>query len=461
MKKGFKKVLRGAACLLMIFAAGCSSDGGSSGKGSVAEDSENGTVGISVTVDGTIKCNFCGKEYQKKAEALACQHYRCNVCDSAYKSEEETLTCTDHITVTFVDSAGANDDVSQTVKSGSTVNVPDWSVAGKELAWESNNDAYSNPAAVLECEGSVSVTFTAKYTTIYTCGFCGKTYYAQNEADNCVHYICQNEDCEKHNSGYATKAEADSCSLKDGCPAYTVTCECGTVYSTDAEKESCVHYTITFADSEGVYEAEPQIIKAGVNPVVPSWTKENFTLSWSSEITAATENVTYTAIWTELPKCSNCGEHYATETAAANCAKIEGCPQFGKDNDWVAGDASPAAWLTGMTGTVSSDKNKVPYAAKNYKKYLKIKRDIAITVTPVMEGNITVYIAANKDSTDSTKTASAIFNGAAVGSAYQLPAYNAVNPDPFVIPVTEEMVGKPVVITTSYEALWFAITLNE
>lgn len=316
MKKGLKKVLRGAACLLMIFAAGCSSDGGSSGKGSVAGDSENGTVGISVTVDGTIKCNFCGKEYQKKAEALACQHYRCNVCDSAYKSAEEVLTCTDHITVTF-------------------------------------------------------------------------------------------------------------------------------------------------ADSEGVYEAEPQIIKAGVNPVVPSWTKENFTLSWSSEITAATENVTYTAIWTELPKCSNCGEHYATETAAANCAKIDGCPQFGKDNDWVAGDASPAAWLTGMTGTVSSDKRKVPYAAKNYKEYLKIKRDIAITVTPVMEGNITVYIAANKDSTDSNKTASATFNGAAVGSAYQLPAYNAVNPDPFVIPVTEEMVGKPVVITTSYEALWFAITLNE
>ena len=93
MKKGFKKVLRGAACLLMIFAAGCSSDGGSSGKGSVAGDSENGTVGISVTVDGTIKCNFCGKEYQKKAEALACQHYRCNVCDSAYKSGVILKSC--------------------------------------------------------------------------------------------------------------------------------------------------------------------------------------------------------------------------------------------------------------------------------------------------------------------------------------------------------------------------------
>ena len=111
--------------------------------------------------------------------------------------------------------------------------------------------------------------------------------------------------------------------------------------------------------------------------------------------------------------------------------------------------------------TYMLDSKKVPYAAKNYTKYLKIKKDIAITVTPVMEGNITVYIAANKESTDSTKTASAKFNGAAVGSDYQLPAYNAVNPDPFVIPVTEEMVGKPVVITTTSEALWFAITLNE
>lgn len=460
MKKGFKKVLRGAACLLMIFAAGCSSDGGSSGKGSVAGDSENGTVGISVTVDGTIKCNFCGKEYQKKAEALACQHYRCDVCDSAYKSAEEVLTCTDHITVTFVDSAGVNDDVSQTVKSGNTVNVPDWSVAGKELTWESNNDAYSDPTAVLECEGSVSVTFTSKYTTIYTCGFCGKTYYAQNEADDCVHYICQNEDCEKHISGYATEVEADSCSLKDGCPAYTVTCECGTVYSTDAEKEACVHYTISFTDPDGTNEKVSQIVKEGKVPVVPAWTKTNYSLSWSAEIVAAAGDTEYTAVWTELPKCPNCGEHYATEAAAGNCEKQDGCPQFGKVNVWVAGDALPS-WLSGISGSATSDKEKVPYDAKKYEKYLKIKKDIAITVTPVMEGNITVYIASNKGSPDASKTASAKFNGAAVGSAYQLPAYSAVNPDPFVIPVTEEMVGKPVVITTTSEALWFAITLNE
>ncbi len=458
MKKGFKKVLGMAACLLMFFAVGCSSDGDSSGK--ETGNNNTGSAGIYITVDGTIKCDFCEKEYQKKADVLACEHYKCSVCGTAYKTEEGPLSCVDHITVKFIDSTGVNSDVTQTVKSGSKVNVPDWNGDGFELSWESDNASYSDPAAVLECEGAVSVTFTAKYTTVYICDFCGQKYYSREESDSCGHYICQNENCEKHISGYATALEAENCGLKNGCPHYSVTCECGAVYSSDADKNACVHYTVSFTDPDGLNTASIQILKAGTRPVVPKWIKENYTLSWSSEVTDAAADVTYTAVWTELPKCSNCGEHYATEAAAGNCARIDGCPQFGKDNDWVAGDAALPSWLSGISGSATSDNKKVPYASKNYTRYVKIAKNTTITVTPGKTGNITLYIAANKDSTDVSKTASAVCNGVSAGSSYNLPAYNTT-PSPYVVAVSEEMVGKPVLFKTSYETLWFAITLNE
>lgn len=464
MKKGLKKVFALTSVLLMIFAAGCSDDGESSGKtggtGAGGTTADNGMVGIDITIDGTIRCGFCGKEYQKMAAAEACEHYKCGICGTAYKSADGVLACADHVTVTFVDSSGSNENVVQTVKSGSKVNVPDWSVTGAELKWESDSENFADPAGVFEGEGSVSVTFTAKYIIVYSCEFCGKNYYVQEEAEGCVHYICNNEYCEKHESGYASREEADNCALKDGCPKYSVTCECGTVYLNDADKEACVHYTISFTDPDGTNEKVLQIVKEGKVPVVPAWTKTNYTLSWSAEIVAAAGDAEYTAVWTELPKCSNCGEHYATEAAAGNCEKQDGCPQFGKVNVWVAGDALPS-WLSGISGSATSDSKKVPYAAKNYTNYMKIVKNTAITVTPVKTGNITLYLAANKDSTSADKIASAEFNGAALGSSYNLPAYKASNPAPYVIAVTEEMVGKPVVFKTSYETLWFAITLNE
>ena len=54
---------------------------------------------------------------------------------------------------------------------------------------------------------------------------------------------------------------------------------------------------VTFvSDGETVSEA---MVAVGTLPVVPTLTKEGYTLSWDKEIVAVTEAVTYTAVWTE------------------------------------------------------------------------------------------------------------------------------------------------------------------
>lgn len=99
-------------------------------------------------------------------------------------------------------------------------------------------------------------------------------------------------------------------------------------------------YSVTFTDSseEGYTSKESvtQKVKSGKKAAVPDWTRDGYVLSWSSSIdglqpsSTITSDVTFTAIWIEKPKCSNCGTHYDTEEQAAVCAVKEGCPNYGK-----------------------------------------------------------------------------------------------------------------------------------
>lgn len=97
-----------------------------------------------------------------------------------------------------------------------------------------------------------------------------------------------------------------------------------------------VAYTVTFKDDSGENKDDLQTVESGNKASAPSWSRENYTLAWSSSVdglsvdSAITSDVTFIAIWTEKPKCSNCGTHYDTEELAAACAVKEGCPNYGK-----------------------------------------------------------------------------------------------------------------------------------
>lgn len=205
-------------------------------------------------------------------------------------------------------------------------------------------------SAVVNADGSIS------------CGKCGKTYYFTEQVKNCEHYKCAT--C---GSVYYSQSEVDSCAshvtviFKDGGEngnesvtkviksgsnvvppswekdGYKLTWESNVASVTvDSAITSDVIFTAkwsktvkaTFIDSDGTNENVVVEIEAGSSAEgsAPSWTKENFTLSWTPGFTEIEIDTEYTSVWNELPKCSVCGKHYATSEEAASCAKTVDCP---------------------------------------------------------------------------------------------------------------------------------------
>lgn len=276
---------------------GSGNEGGNTGSGSEPETpavEEKGSVKITVTVDGSISCKKCGKVYNFKVQAENCEHYKCADCGTSYYTQDELDAC-QHSEIHFVDSDDESKNYTVTIKKGTKITLPEWTKEGSEIRWTSV-PADIDPASPID---AAEVTFTATWTSTYSCQFCGKVYYTSEEADACAHYTCTNEACEKHTAGYATQAEADNCALKDGCPAYKVSCSfCKKEYSHDAEKDACEHYKCA---SCGTSYFTQEALDACV-------TQEGCA-GWRAT-------------------CTNCGTEYKTQAEADNCSVKPGCKGF-------------------------------------------------------------------------------------------------------------------------------------
>ena len=290
-------------------------NGGSEPETPVVE--EKGSVAITVTVDGTISCKKCGKVYNFKVQAENCEHYKCADCGTVYYSQDELAAC-EHSVVHFVDSDSNNADYYVTIKKGTKVTLPEWTKEGCEIRWTSTPEGV-DPAAAIEAE---EVTFTATWTSTYSCEFCGKVYYTSEEKDACAHYICANEACDKHTSGYATQAEAESCNLKDGCPSYKVSCTfCKKEYSHDAEKDACAHY---ICENEACdkhtsgYETQKKADNCDLKDGCPAYkaTCSQCGKEYSHDADAAA---------CEHYKCPSCGTSYNSQAELDACKTQEGC----------------------------------------------------------------------------------------------------------------------------------------
>lgn len=306
------------------------STGGNTESGSTAE---TGSVSAVVNADGSISCGKCGKIYNFTEQAKNCEHYKCATCGFVYCSQSEVDSCTSHVTVIFKDSdENGNESVTMVIKSGSTVIPPSWEKENFALTWidENGKEAdFDNSISLSEGETEKTVTFTAKWETTYTVTFKDES---GTNADVTVDVISGEvvgsvpEWTREHftfTGWISSVAGLTTDSAITGDVTFTAK------WTEDAK------YTVKFVDSEGTNAEDTQTVYNGEKANVPTWTKENCSLSWTSSVegltidSAITGDVIFTANWTELPKCTNCGTHYATEDAANNCGKQEGCPKYG------------------------------------------------------------------------------------------------------------------------------------
>lgn len=336
-----------------------------------------------VNADGSISCGKCGKIYNFTEQAKNCEHYKCATCGSVYYSQSEVDSCTSHVTVIFKDiGENGNESVTMVIKSGSTVIPPSWEKENFALIWidENGKEAdFDDLISLSEGETEKTVTFTAKWETTYTVTFKDES---GTNADVTVDVISGEvvgsvPEWTREHFTFAGWTSSVAGLTTDSAITGDVTFTAN--WTEDAK------YTVKFVDSDGVNGEDTQTVYNGEKANVPAWTKENFRLSWTSSVegltidSAITGDVTFTANWTELPKCTNCGTHYATEDAANNCGKQDGCPKYGvktiialvgTDGNVISGNSNVT--VTGSVnkkvdnGAITIEYEGVPYSTVKF-----------------------------------------------------------------------------------------------
>lgn len=381
------------------------STGGNTESGSTAE---TGSVSAVVNADGSISCGKCGKIYNFTEQAKNCEHYKCATCGSVYYSQSEFDSCTSHVTVIFKDSdENGNESVTMVIKSGSTVIPPSWEKENFALTWidENGKEAdFDDLISLSEGETEKTVTFTAKWETTYTVTFKDES---GTNADVTVDVISGEvvgsvPEWTREHFTFAGWTSSVSGLTTDSVITDDVTFTAN--WTEDAK------YTVKFVDSDGANAEDTQTVYNGEKANLPAWTKENYRLSWTSSVeglttdSAITGDVTFTANWTELPKCTNCGTHYATADAANNCGKQEGCPKYG---------ALTTITFSGTkTATVSSDNDAITavvignvtktdyvYNGEKYNPLLKMESSTSLKLTGVKNKKITIITCGYKTAT--------------------------------------------------------------
>ena len=364
--------------------SGSGTEGGSTGgnteSGSTAE---TGSVSAVVNADGSISCGKCGKIYNFTEQVKNCEHYKCATCGSVYYSQSEVDSCTSHVTVIFKDSGeNGNESVTMVIKSGSTVIPPSWEKENFALTWidENGKEAdFDDLISLSEGETEKTVTFTAKWETTYTVTFKDES---GTNADVTVDVISGEvvgsvPEWTREHFTFAGWTSSVSGLTTDSVITGDVTFTAN--WTEDAK------YTVKFVDSDGVNAEDTQTVYNGEKANLPAWTKENYSLSWTSSVegltidSAITGDVTFTANWTELPKCTNCGTHYATADAANNCGKQDGCPKYGvktiialvgTDGNVISGNSNVT--VTGSVnkkvdnGAITIEYEGVPYSTVKF-----------------------------------------------------------------------------------------------
>lgn len=224
---------------------------------------------------------------------------------------------TKYITVIFKDAVEegytSKESVTVRIKSGDTVKSPDgWEREGYVLTWldESNNVAKLPATLSLgEEETAKTVTYTASWSSSHTVTFKDEDGGTNTsvELDVADGAAIDASDIPAWTKEHYTLSWSSSVSGVSTASAITQDVTFTAVWTEDAK------FTVTFKDSSA-YEGDTakdddvQTVYTGEKATAPSWTKENYTLSWTSSVeglatdSAITSDVTFTAVWTENAK---------------------------------------------------------------------------------------------------------------------------------------------------------------
>ena len=413
--------------------SGSGTEGGTTGSNTGSgSTSETGSVSAVVNADGSISCGKCGKIYNFTEQVKNCEHYKCATCGSVYYSQSEVDSCTSHVTVIFKDSGeNGNESVTMVIKSGSTVIPPSWEKENFALTWidENGKEAdFDDLISLSEGETEKTVTFTAKWETTYTVTFKDES---GTNADVTVDVISGEvvgsvPEWTREHFTFAGWTSSVSGLTTDSVITGDVTFTANWIE--DAK------YTVKFVDSDGVNAEDTQTVYNGEKANLPAWTKENYSLSWTSSVegltidSAITGDVTFTANWTELPKCTNCGTHYATEDAANNCGKQEGCPKYGALTTITFSGAKTAsassdndAIAVSITGNIKSG-TTIVYNDVTYNPVVKMESLTVITISGAAGKTIKVVCDAAKAIKYNVSTkVSAVADGTAYVATFTAP----------------------------------------
>lgn len=413
--------------------SGSGSEGGSTGGNTESgSTTATGSVSAVVTADGSISCGKCGKIYNFTEQAKNCEHYKCATCGSVYYSQSEVDSCTSHVTVIFKDSdENGNKSVTMVIKSGSTVVPPSWEKENFALTWIDGNGKeadFDDSISLSEGETEKTVTFTAKWETTYTVTFKDES---GTNADVTVDVISGEvvESVPEWTREHFTFAGWTS-SVADLTTDSAITSD----VTFTANWTEDAKYTVKFVDSDSANAEDTQTVYNGEKANVPEWTKENYSLSWTSSVeglatdSAITGDVTFTANWTELPKCTNCGTHYATEDAANNCGKQEGCPKYGalttitfSGTKTASASSDNDAIAVSITGNIKSGVNIV-YNDITYNPVVKMESLTVITISGAAGKTIKVVCDAAKAIKYNASTkVSAVADGTAYVATFTAP----------------------------------------
>lgn len=380
MKKSFFKTAIFAMATAALIFAGCNSDSGGGGDypeitnvtiSGIPESAVSGPVELTADVDGNnlegagIEYNWEfaeGNDYasfenpdaktSKLVPNCAAEEKEVKIKVTATLKGTENRKSSEVYTVKIAKKTASGTEGGTTggnTGSGSGTGSTEGGSTGGNTESGSTAEAGS-VSAVVNADGSISCgkcgkiynfTEQAKNCEHYKCATCGSVYYSQSEVDSCTSHVTVifKDSGENGNESVTMVIKSGSTVIppsweKDG---YKLTWESNVAGVTvDSAITSDVIFAAkwsktvkaTFIDSDGTNENVVVEIEAGSSAEgsAPSWTKDNFTLSWTPDFTEIEIDTEYTSVWNELPKCSVCGKHYATSEEAASCAKTVDCP---------------------------------------------------------------------------------------------------------------------------------------
>ncbi len=248
------------------------------------------------------------------------------------------------VTVTFKDAEyeGKKKDVVITLVSGQnggTAQIPSWTrdsdIEHYELVgWQSSVQGVSTTSSLKQ-----DVTFTAVWRKYYKVTFVDSVAGEGDEAiakedDVIVRVYDDLTSKTVELPEFASKADDYNLTWVSSVEGVTVNSEITEDVTFTASWAEKAKFTVKFVDTVATNENDKiadveQTVYEGKKATVPNWKKTNYTLSWNPDPNVAiSAETTFTAKWTELPKCANCGTHYETEAEAEACAVKSGCPKF-------------------------------------------------------------------------------------------------------------------------------------